>query len=253
MKQVAAESLLLAGLLLLAAYGLWNFLSVEELQQYAWVDGLAERFPGYASRELALAVPMCVVVYWGLHLLGVNSLAFWLMAVLIILPQGPAIWAYNQIEWFKFFGVEPGLEVADPQLRQAAIFVVSLVGLVALYRAIGLRRLDRQLASQNADDADRQHIMLAEALMLVGLIAAGLLLTFLMVLAATALGRLDPLLDWSPWGVLSIGAAATLLLLLTLVFWFRPRESPEASSPDLAKRPIAQRRARRGRLRRRAN
>ena len=253
MRLAAAESLLLAGLLLLSAYGLWGFLSTEAVQQYAWAEALSERFPGYASRELALAVPLCVAAYWGLHALGVNSLAFWLMALLIILPQGPAIWAHNQIEWFNFFGVEAGLEAADPQLRQATLFLASLVGLVALYRAIGLRRLDQQLASQNADDGDRRHIVLFEALMLVGVIAAGLSLAFLMVLAASALSRLDPLLDWSPWGVLSTGAAATVLLLLTLVLWFRSREGPDIVEPEPAKDPTARPRARRARPRRQTN
>lgn len=172
------------------------------------------------------------------------------MALLIILPQGPAIWAHNQIEWFNFFGVEAGLEVADPQLRQATLFLVSLVGLVALYRTISLRRLDQQLASQNADAADRRRIVLFEALMLGGLIAAGLSLAFLMVLVVSVLGRLDPLLDWSPWGVLSIGAATTILLLLTVILWFRSREGLEILAPEPSKDPIARPRARRARPRR---
>ncbi len=253
MRLAAAESLLLAGLLLLSAYGLWDFLSTEVVQQSAWAEALAERFPDYASRELALAVPLCVAAYWGLHALGANSLVFWSMALLIILPQGPAIWAHNQIEWFNFFGVEAGLEVADPQLRQATLFLGSLVGLVALYRTISLRRLDQQLASQDADAADRRRIVLFEALMLGGLITAGLSLAFLMVLVANVLGRLDPLLDWSPWGVLSIGAAATVLLLLTVMLWFRSREGPDTLTPEPSKDPIARPRARRARPRRQTN
>ena len=253
MKIVAAESLLLAGLLLLSAYGLWAFVSLEEVQQYAWVEALAERFPEYGSKELALAVPTCVAVYWGLHLLGTNNLAFWSMALLVMLPQGPTIWAHNQFAWFNFFGVQAGLETAHPQLWQATLFLASLVGLVGLYRAIGLRKLDRQLESQRADATDRKHILLFETLMLLGLVGAGLSLAFLMVVGANALGKLDFLLDWSPWGVLTIGAGATILLILTLVLWFRSREGPDTSGAEHAVAPVVRPRARRTRPRRQSN
>ena len=253
MKLVAAELLLLAGLLLLSAYGLWAFVALEEVQQYAWVEALAERFPEYGSRELALAVPLCVAAYWGLHMLGANNLAFWSMALLVILPQGPAIWTHNQFAWFNFFGVQADLETAHPQLWQATLFLASLVGLVVLYRAIGLRKLDRQLESQRAEETDRKQIVLFEALMLIGLVGAGLSLAFLMVVGANALAKFDLLVDWSPWGVLSIGAGATILLILTLVLWFRSREGPDTSGAERAEVLVVRPPARRTRPRRRSN
>ena len=232
MKFVAVESLLLAGLLLLSAYGLWSFVSLEEVQQYAWVQAWAERFPAYGSRELALAVPTCVVLYWGLHVLGAGNLAFWSMALLVVLPQGLTIWPHNQFAWFNFFGIEAGLDAVHPELWQAALFLASLVGLVVLYRLIGLRKLDRQLESQRADEADRKQVVTFEALMMSGLVGAGLPLAFLMVVGANALGKVEPLVDWSPWGVLTIGAGATVLLILTLVLWFRARVSPDTSRAE---------------------
>ena len=227
MRLVAAESLLLVGLLCLSAYVLWAFLSLEGAPQPGWAEALAEKLPQYVSRELVLTVGLCGALYWALQVLGRNNFSFWLIALLVVLPQGPAIWAHNQLQWFHLFGIEASLETTHSQIWQAALFLASLVGLVALYRAMGLRRLDRQLKSQRTDDTDRSRIILFEGLMLVAMIAVGLLLAFSMVVVANALGKLDALLKWSPWGVLTVGSGATLLLVMTLVLWFRYRESPE--------------------------
>ena len=88
--------------------------------------------------------------------------------------------------------------------------------------------------------------------MLAGLVAAGLLLVLLMVFAAAMLGRLDVLLQQSPWAVLTIGGGATFLFALTLVLWFRARESTDASGTELTQRPTPRARPRRlGSLRQR--
>ena len=159
--------------------------------------------------------------------------------------MAPLIWGHNQLELYRFFGLDASLEAVNSQLLDATLFLTSLVGLVALYRVIGLRKLDRQLSSQKIEYSDRNRIMLCEALMLLGLIAAGLLLAFLIVLVATVLARSDALLAWSPWTVLTLGGGATLLFALTLVLWFRTRENVEATTENLAQSPVASPRAQR--------
>ena len=92
MKLVVAESLILVGVLLLAAYVLSDFVSAEELHQSGWIYRLAGRLPGYALRQPALVVLPCIALYWGLQLLGHSRFAFWAILLLVVLLQGPAIW-----------------------------------------------------------------------------------------------------------------------------------------------------------------
>ena len=226
MRLVAIESALLTGLLLLSAYVLWASLSVETVRQQGWVEVLSGRLPEYASLELGLAGVLCVAAYWILQVLGHTSTAFWLMTLLVILPQAPAIWSHNQLQWLPLIGMEGTLNPTHSQLWQAALFLGSLVGLMVLYRLLGLRVLNRQLKLQGANDEDRRRVMVAEALMLPCLTVVGLLLAFLIVIVANSLGKIDTLLQRSPWGVLTIGGGATLLLILTLAFWFRYRNAP---------------------------
>lgn len=227
MKLIAVESLLLTALLLLSAYVLWAFLSVEGVDQPGWAGNLSEQFPDYASRELALGVILFGAVYWAIQLAGYNSVAFWYIALIVILPQAPAIGSHSQLQWLPLVGVEAALESTGSQLWQASLFLGSLVGLVTLYRIMGLRRLDRQLRSQGTDEGDRRRVVLAESFMLLGLILTGLLLGFLMVAVANVLGKLDTVLERSPWGILTIGGGATLLLVLALVSWFRDHEGSD--------------------------
>ncbi len=252
MKLVAVESLLLAGLLFLSALVLWSALTAEGLSESTWIASAVGRFPEYPSTELLLAVILCVAVYWALQLWGRNQPAFWFVAFLVILPHGPSMWAHNRLEWYQFFGWDASLEAVHSQAWDVMMLLVSLVGLVVLYRVIGLRKLDRQLSSQHIQDTDRKHVMLSEALMLTGLVAAGLLLALLMVSAAAMLGRLDVLLEQSPWAVLTIGGGATFLFALTLVLWFRTRESTDAFGTEHTQRPnFRARRRRLGSLRQR--
>jgi hypothetical protein len=236
----ATESLLLAGLLFLAAYELWVFFSLEGAQESTWLGAMAERLPEYTSLEVLLAVLLCFLLYWVLQRWVNSSFAFWSMALLIIVSQGPVIWTYNRLQWSYFWGMQPSIEAPYHIVWQCSLFFASLIGLVALYRVIGLRKLDGQLRSQSTDHADRRRVMLSEVWMLMGLIGAGLILATLMVVCAAALGQLDSLLDQSSWRVLAIGGGASLLLILSLAFSFRSHESHEATTPEHTEQPGVQ-------------
>ena len=224
MRFFAAESLLLAGLLFLSAFVFRTTLSSDGLPESTWIEALAARLPEDASVELVLGALLCIALYWTLHLLGLPRLAFWPIALLVMLSYGPAIWGHNQLELYRLFGLNASLGTVDTQIPDATLFLASLVGLVALYRVIGLRELNQQLSSQKTEDSDRNGIMLCETLLLLGLIGAALLLTSLIVLVATALARSDALLTSPPWTVLTVGGGAVLLLTLTLALWFRTRQ-----------------------------
>ena len=232
MRLALVESLLLAGLLMLSAYVLWAFLSIEGTGQPEWAGAFSERLPDYASWELALTIILPLVIYWVLQFLGRSSLAFWFAGLLVILPQAPAIGSHSQLHWFPLFGVEASLESTHSQPWQAALFLGSLVGLIALSRIMGLRRLDRQLKTQGIDEEDRYHVVLAESCMLLPLLLTGLLLAFVMVAVANVLGEMDTVLERSPWGILTVGGSATLLLVLSLFFWFRYSDDSQLSERE---------------------
>lgn len=223
MKLAVAESLLLAGLLLLSALALMDSVAAGGLRAFLQPDLIAGLIPEQVSREVVVAILLSITLYWALHLLGRDHLAFWVMVLLVTLPQGMAIWGHNQIEWHQLFDFKAGVSDARSQLRDTALFLVSLMGLVALYRAISLRRLDRQMSAQGIEAADRSRLVLNEGVMLLGLIVAGLLSALGMILVSSVLGGFDVLPEESSWSILAVGGGASLLLALTLVLWYRVR------------------------------
>ena len=225
MRFAVAESLLLAGLLLLAALVLLESVAAGGLSAFLQPDVIAGYIPERFSRELALAVCLAIALYWTLHLLGLGHVAFWLMALLVILPQGMAIWSHNQIEWHQLFSFKPGVGSERDALMDTGLFLASLVGLAALYRAIGLRQLNRRLLQQGIEEADRYRISLHEGTMLVALVSAALLLTFPVMALSNVLSRFGGSLEQSSWVVLTTGGGATALLVLTIALWFRGRQA----------------------------
>lgn len=221
MRIAAIESLVLACLLLLAAFVLWDAAEALGVPDTSLLYKATRLLPGPVYVDAVLAASLCVAAYWGLQTLGRMDVAFWLMALLVIAPHGVPLWDYNQLEWYELVGVDGELVGARSPLRDAALFLACLAGLAALHRIGELRVLDRRMTAQGVAAADRLHVALCEGLMLGGLIAAGLLLAFFMVLAAGLLGRYDDIIGGSPWAVVAVGGGATVLLALTLLLWYR--------------------------------
>ena len=235
MKFVVVESLLLAGLLSLSAFVFFSTLSLEGLFERAWVEPLVRRVLEYASGEMLLAVLTVVLTlafYWALQLSGRGRRAFWLVALLVILLHAPAIWGHNQLEINRFLGVFVGLEAVHSQLLDSALFLATLIGLVALLRVAGLRLLNRQLSSQEVEALDRSRVIASETLMLIGLVTWGLARALLMILVPTWLAKSDTLMAGSPRTILIVGGAAVLLFALTLVLWFHRRENVEFTTAE---------------------
>ena len=225
----ATESLLLAGLLLPSVLALRASVAAD-LPAYTPFSGPLVRvlpalglFPDHFLWELIPVVALCVVLYWALHGLGRGQVAFWLMAALVLLPQVVVMWEHNRIDWLQFFDLELAVEDGRYLFWDTTLFLVSMVGLAALYRAIGLRQLDRRMLLQGIERADRDAAAKFEAVMLAGLVVAALLATLLMLALSALLGRFDGPLHGSSWSVVTIGGGATILLALSLALWYRGR------------------------------
>ena len=186
MRSAVAETLLLASLLLLGSYMAWDASLALGLPEPSW---LATSSPWLIVMEVLLAVVLLVAAYWALQALGYNQLSFWLIAGLTILPHSVTAWGHNQLKWYELFGLRLELIGERFLVWDAALFLAALAGLIALYRLMGLRNLERRMALQGISESDKRHILQYEALLLAGLIAAGLLLALFTVLVAAALGQ----------------------------------------------------------------
>ena len=191
MRSAVAETLLLASLLLLASYVAWDAGTALGLPEPSW---LANSSPWLVVMEVLLAVVLLVAAYWALQALGYNQLSFWLIAGLTILPHIVTAWGHNQLKWFELFGLRLELIGERFLLRDAALFLAALAGLIALYRLIGLRNLERRMALQGISESDKRRVLQYEALLLAGLLAAGLLLALFTVLVAAVVGQYDEFL-----------------------------------------------------------
>ncbi len=221
----AFESLLLAGLLLFSASILWRSLGPVSPDGTLWPAEITRRVPGYGSSELLLAVALSVGCYWLLQSIGRNRAAFWIAAFLVLAPLAPPLLSHNRLEWYRFFGVEASFAAGMPPAWSAAALLACLAGLVVLYRAIALRKLEQLLTVRRIDRPDRGRVVLGEALMVAGLIAASLALTALVIVVGRALGGPDGSLGRLPWTVLTVGGGATVLLALFVILWFRNRDA----------------------------
>ena len=223
LRYATAETFLLAGLVLLSVLSVPDAITTDGRSGFSWPEQVARYVPGQVFSELLPAVSLCLFLYWVLHLLGLAHISFWLMALIVILPQSAAIFSHNQIGWDQFFLFELGV-VDDRSLpRDTGLFLLSLVGLFGLNRAIGLRQLDRRMRLQGIDRAERYGAARFELSLLVGLMAAALLLAFVMMGLSALLGRFVGILGGSPWTVVIIGGGATLVLAFSLVHWYRGR------------------------------
>ena len=228
---------MLSVLFLLAVFVLWDMGFVLNVRVTSWIeraDGLVLHFVPW---QPVLAVGAGLAAYRALQRLGRDRIAFWLVALTVSAPHLLPAWSHNRIGWHELLEFQEGLVDERSVYWDMTLFVVCLVGLVALHRVMGIKRLERLMQSQGVDPREKRLVIRYESFMLVGLIAAGLLLAGLMVTVAAVLARYDRLLDGSSLAVATIGGGAALLLALTLLLWFRGRH--DARDDEGATRPEA--------------
>lgn len=221
-RLVAAESLALAALLLIAVYVLRD---TDLVAAQPW--------------QPAAALGAGLAAHWTLQALVGGRVAFWLMAPLLTLPHVAAAWSHNRIAWHELLELQEAL-VADRSFsRDLALLVACLGGLMILHRIIGIRRLNRQVLIQQVEPQERRRLVRNESLVVAGLVAAGLLATGATILMAGALARNDGLLGGPPPAVAAIGAGAAVLLASTLWLWFRGPHRTAAPHEPAAHEPAA--------------
>ncbi len=214
---------MLSGLLLLAVYVLRDMGFGLHVQAPSWAERADELVLFFIPWQPVLAVAVGLALYWGLQAFGRDRIAFWSMALAAVLPHAFPAWSHNRIGWHELLEFQEELVGDRSVYWDAALFVVCLVGLVALHRVVGMKGLERRMLSREVERLDQRRVMLHESLMLIGLIVAGLLLAGSMVFVAAVLTRYDGLLDGSSLAIATIGGGAAILLALMLLLWFRGR------------------------------
>ena len=104
LRFVAAESLLLSGLLLLGAYVVWDTGFTLEVGAPSWVERADSLMLLFIPWQPVLAVSLGLTTYWTLQALGRVAIAFWLMTLAATVPHGVPAWTHNRIGWQELFG-----------------------------------------------------------------------------------------------------------------------------------------------------
>ena len=224
---LALESLLLGCLPSLAGYVFWRSGGTTVGLGMEWRDQLAALGSGlWENPPLVLIIAgfccLTVVLYWLLQSLGMTTCSYWMVTLAALLPQGPAVLAHNQLDWASFWRASS----TTPELSQitvGALFLLTLVLLVALQRVAELRRLRGGLRALRLESGEQGGVIASEMLALAALVGASLAVAATLLLAASALARMDYLLAHSPWTVLTIGAAALAMVTGFLHLWLRTR------------------------------
>ena len=224
---LVVESLLLGCLLSLAGYVFWESSGRDPGLDTFW-RGQAEALGPGASGipPLMVIAGICclpIIFYWLLQWLRMNTLSFWMVTLAALLLQGPAVLAHNQLDWASFWG-GPSSSPELSQITVGALFLLSLVLLVTLQRVAELRRLRGELRTLRLESGEQGNVLASEVLALVGLVGSSLVVTAVLLSTASALARMNNLLAHSPWTVLTIGAAALLMLTGSLHLWLRTRQ-----------------------------
>ena len=225
---IAVESLLLGCLLSLAGYVFWESSGRDPGLGTLWSEQLEALGPGTLGTfpPMVVVTAVCclpIIFYWLLQWLRMTTLSFWMVTLAALLLQGPAVLAHNQLDWVSFWGGSS----SSPELSQitvGALFLLSLVLLVTLQRVAELRRLRGELRTLSLESGEQGNVLANEILALVGLVGFSLFATAMLLSAASALARMNNLLAHSPWTVLTIGAAALLMLTGSLHLWLRTRQ-----------------------------
>ncbi len=217
----AAEAALVLLLMLLAAWQFWEWVAAPGQPGEPVSGTVAGKMPSIGSSHLIVGLLVSMAVYGLLQVLRRSELALWLLALLVILPQLPAVWSHNRLVWEKFMGVDTPMGMGHSPFMAGLLFLLTLVGLLVLHRVIALRKLGRLLVARRVGDAERETILTNEAATMGGVVSVALAASVLLVLGGTVLGRAEWLTNAVPWTVVTIGGGASLLLLGFIAVFLR--------------------------------
>lgn len=222
-RLLIVESMLLACLLFVAGFALWETLGTALGMDRVWHSLVEMRQSGNQDFVLFLLVVLAVcglpmAVYWTLQFFRMTRLSFWIVTLAALAPQMPAALSHNRLDWPSFWSV-PWFTTGLSELTVALIFLASLAMLVALHRIGELRRLRSRLASLRLDRREQERVVSSELLVLTALVGGVLALTAGLFAAGAFISRAEVVFDLPPWGVLTIGTAAILLVAAALSLW----------------------------------
>ena len=223
----ASEAGLVLLLLLIAAWQYWGWAANPAALDGSAPESMASRVPPFGSSYVLVAVLAGAGFYGLLQFLGKSSLALWTIAMLSILPQGPGIWSHNKLGWEKFMGIHTPVGDGNALLVAGGLFLISLLGLVVLHRVIAMRRLGRLLVQRGVDGEERDGILRSEGLVLGGIVGLSSGLAILLVVVGAGLGQGEWLASQVPWTVVTIGGAASLLLIGFIALYLQGLTSEE--------------------------
>ena len=225
---LAVESLLLGCLMFVTGYVFWQSLPTIPGVGMLLGDRLQSQGTGPlgVSPFLAVIAGLCclpIILYWVMQWLGMAARSFWMVTLASLAPQFPAVLAHNQLDWALFWRAVK----ASPELTQITVgglFLLSLALLLVLQRVSELRGLRGRLRALRLESGEQGRIIANEALALAGLVGSALVVTAVLMAAATGFAQMGNLLVYSPWTVLTVGAAAFFLMAVFLHFWLRTRQ-----------------------------
>ena len=117
----------------------------------------------------------------------------------------------------------PPLGEGNSLFAAACFFVASVVGLVALHRAIAVRKLGSVLTGQRVDEAEQGAVIFNEGVTVAATVGIRLAvaLVLVLVLVGNVLGGAEWLTTRVPWAVATIPRGASLLLLGFVALFIR--------------------------------
>ncbi len=197
-----------------------------------WPPFLVELSLSVLSLRAMLIMAAIVGIYFALRRSRRNRLAFWAFTAFAVGAQIPDLWAHNRIDWHRFFDRVAYFSEPLPLLASAALFLLTLAGLVALHRITQLRSLADDMDMRGVEAAERNAIITNEAISIAATIFVSLGLATLVVIVAMIVGRAELVSGLAGWAVVIIGAAATLSLATFLLFLYRGLSGGETVFPD---------------------
>ena len=224
-----AEALLLAILVLLSCY-----LFLEPAGQ---VSGILFGLSAPAHRwdmTVVVGVALCAfcalgAVYGFLQRLGMPGLAFWMVALLVLFLQSPAVLAHNGIDWL-WPGSSQWGSPRLPATTTSGLLLLSLGLLLTLNRVSDLRRLAARLKYLGLEGSELKRVVSNAILAQSASLAFSLVVTVLLLVGGVALAGLDGWLVRFPWTVLTIGGVAMVLLGCSVYFALRFRNTEQPFS-----------------------
>lgn len=231
----AIETGLLLYLFGIAAWMLWQTggAAVDVDKGWAWLS-LVREWENWGSTVffliLAAFFALPLVLYWTLQIRGSRRVSFWLVVVLSLGPQLPAVLAYNRVDWLSFWKY-PMFTTDIPQPVVGLLLLVSLLMLATLQRTADLRGLSTRLEKLGLDSRDHGLLVKGEALALAAMAGAALGITGILMAMGMFLSGLGGSLERFPWMVVCVGAATLMLLAAAMALWLRGL-GPSQSAQD---------------------